>query len=806
MLGLASVFNKVSAENKSAVIVGDININLLDTTSNSYLAYTNCFSGFGYESLIVHPTRCATQTLLDHVLSNMSPSPQSGVVSCDISDHYPIFLTFPTSVQNLVPSFFTSVLNKEEFIDSIEKTDFSVVDSLHDPEDALQKFCDLILGAVSLNTKTIKCKKRHKYPSNPWVTQKLLECMRKKENMYKKTKKKPFNLALANRYKNFCNVLNLMLKDAKRRYYENEFSKFKNNPKMQWKLLNNFLNNASRNVPISNIIHEGRTFKQPDDIANAFSDYFSNLPTAGQSVATVNMCRSSHNFYLFPVTPDEVRATLLTLKDTSAGLDNVCAYHLKLVAHCVSVPLSIIINKIFALGIFPSFLKRAKIIPVFKKGDKHLISNYRPISILSSLSKVIEKLFANRLNNYLTKFNILRPCQFGFRSGSSTNLALLSLTDFIKKSFDLGMIVGSVFLDFTKAFDTINHDILFQKLESYGLTGPALNFLKNFLINREGSVCVNNAYSMPKIINQGVPQGSILGPLLFIIYINDLADSINASHCVLYADDTTVSSADKCLSNLTYNLNIVLTKVTKWCLINHLIINPSKTKFMIFRPPQKRVSYIPTISLFSNTISPCDSVLFLGVFIDSHLKFHKHIDHLRNKTAFGIRALIKSRPFFSRQALLSLYFAFVHSHITYGIVAWGNTYDCHLAPLQHIQNQALRIITNSSFRANACVLLQQNNVLSVRNLFYYNIATFLFQLRDNNLSYQFIDRQLLQNNNSTRFAANENYLLPIVRTNYGQMTSAFAAISFWNSLSTELKSSSSLFSFKHMLKTFLLNR
>lgn len=806
LASLDAVFEKLSLENKNVVLVGDININLLDIDSKTPADYIACFSGFGYESLIQHPTRCTflgPETLLDHAISNISPAPASGVVSVDITDHYPIFLTFSAVAAKSLPCFSTSVFNRDKFVEIVTSTDWSRIDALQDGGKAIEEFCNIIHNAISTSTSTVKCKKRYKYPGNPWVTQGLLRSMRKKENLYRKTKKKPFNSSLARRYQNYSKVLNNLLRAAKERYYVGEFNKNKNNPKKQWKLFNNFLNRSACNVPVSEVNYNGVIHKS-GDVANAFCEYFFSLPKPQLSSSYSDIYRSSHTFYLSPVSPDEVYLTILGLKDTSAGLDNIRASHLKAVADVISSTLCIIINRIFEGGIFPQILKKAKIIPVFKKGDRLLISNYRPISILSSISKIIERLFVKRLNDFLAKYDLLKPNQFGFRAGSSTNLALLSLTDYIKKSIDSGLLVGSVFIDFTKAFDTINHNILFHKLDMYGIRGPALSFLRSYLINREGKVYNGEHSSDTKIINQGVPQGSIIGPLLFIIYINDIVDHLQSDHCVLYADDTTLSCAHKSLPPLVSLLNGVLTKAMDWCHKNHLIINPSKTKFMLFRSEQKRVSFKPAINLGTDTIHVSDHVIFLGVHLDSHLKFRNHFNYLRRKTAYGIRALIKARQFFPRHALLSLYFAFIHSHLIYGIVAWGNTYNCHITYVQHIQNQAIRIITNSSFYSSASTLLAQNNVLSVRKLFQYNIITLLFKLLTNQLLFHFIELSCLTNTNPTRFAANYNYLLPSVSTNYGKMTSHFSAISSWNSLPDAIKSLSSLSLFKKQLKEFLL--
>lgn len=599
--------------------------------------------------------------------------------------------------------------------------------------------------------------------------------------------------------------MKILLREAKKRYYENELTKHQGDPKKQWNLLNNFLNESSGNSPISEIIYNNISLQQPTSIANAFSDFFSSIPTTQSGIPKCSVSRVASSFFLLPVTADEVCSVLLNLKNKCAGLDNISAYHLKLVARNISGILSDIINLMFQQGVFPKLLKKSKIVPVFKKDDKRTVSNYRPISILSSLSKVIEKLFVDRLSNYLSKFNILHPCQFGFRSGSSTSLALVSLLDYLKKSIDSGKFIGSVFLDFTKAFDTINHATLFNKLEAYGVTGAPLTFLKNYLHNREWSVYVSGASSETKLINQGVPQGSILGPLLFIIYINDLVDAIKSTHCVLYADDTTIIAAEDSLTALTLHLNNTFLDISKWCYENQLIINPAKTKFMIFRSAQRPLPFHQPLTLGPHSIPTCDTVIFLGVHLDCHLKFNLHTNHLRKKTSFGIRAIIKAREVFHINVLMSLYFAFIHSHIMYGIAAWGNTYDCHLSPIQNIQNQVIRIITNSSRYSSAGHLLQDNKILPVRKLFFYSIAVLLFQLRNALLPFEFIDSVFLQNNNVTRFAMNLNFLLPASRTNYGKMTTAYAAITFWNNMPLSVKTMPTLSSFKKSLKSFLLN-
>ena len=379
------------------------------------------------------------------------------------------------------------------------------------------------------------------------------------------------------------------------------------------------------------------------------------------SLNPMQYVKSTLNSISIPIISEsEVVAAIKSLKNSSAGYDEVPARVLKQNINIFIKPLTHLINSSIKEGIFPDELKIAKVVPIFKAADKHCIENYRPISVLSVFSKILEKVVYNHLIEFITKSKVLNKHQFGFRKQHSTNHAVISLVEKLYSALDEGNIAVTCFLDLKKAFDTVDHSFLISKLYKLGIRGPILKWFKSYLSNRQQFVQIHKTKSDIKPVVCGIPQGSILGPLLFILYINDLAEVSDTLHTILFADDTTVTIEGKNEAELINILNTELQKLNCWLKANKLTINVSKSHFMVFHRGKRKLD-VNNPSLNNIALKRVNYSKFLGVIIDDGLKWTNHISYIKNKIAKGFGIILRARRFFNRKTLLNLYHSFIFS-------------------------------------------------------------------------------------------------------------------------------------------------
>ena len=381
--------------------------------------------------------------------------------------------------------------------------------------------------------------------------------------------------------------------------------------------------------------------------------------------------RVSNSIYLEPTSPQEVFKEINSLNlNKSPGLDGISAYFIKLASKIIAVPLSILCNLSFSEGIFPNCKKNATVIPLFKTGSKSELSNYRPISLLSRLSKVVEKLIYSKLINYLNKNSILHHNQYGFRSGLSTSQALLDVVTTTYDNINKMLYTLLIFIDYKKAFDTVCHKILLSKLEHYGIRGPALILISSYLNHRTQCVSINDRLSALSHISYGVPQGSILGPLLFLLYINDInnIDTYSNDSIKQYADDTCLVVNELNLDKLKAKANKLLLSTEQWPLANKLTINFSKCNAMIIAPKFRSPSCTISILINEIPIPIVDSFRYLGVILNNKLTFSDHVSNVAKKKSRSVGIISKLRHYAPTSVLLKLYYAILHPHLLYGII------------------------------------------------------------------------------------------------------------------------------------------
>ena len=460
----------------------------------------------------------------------------------------------------------------------------------------------------------------------------------------------------------------------------------------------------------------------------------------------------------------------------SSGIDELSNKILKHIQEVIVPPLTIIINQMLNTGLFPEKLKVSKVIPLYKKGDEHLFTNYRPISLLPSMSKIFEKVIFKQLSYYFEENCLIFTNQYGFRKQHSTEHAALHLTDYLNTEMDNMNTPLSIFLDLSKAFDTLNHDILLAKLKYYGINGISLNLLNTYLRDRKQYVQVESHCSKILDIKQGVPQGSILGPLLFIIYINDFPKASNIFNFLMYADDTTLFC---CVDNIKPEnrnrlINEELQKVNNWLISNKLSLNVNKTKYMQFFKPPKHVSHL-NLQINNNIISCVNTFNFLGLQLNDNLKWNTHIEFISKKITRTIGLLYKMKYILPQDILLSIYNTLVLPHLNYCIISWGT----HNVAILQLQKRALRAICNSGYKSHSEPLFKMCNVLKINELYETKLLTFYHKIANNNTSINFVNYKPAHSVGNVRYSIRSpKFVLPLHRHEFYRLTCSTSCLHY----------------------------
>ena len=496
------------------------------------------------------------------------------------------------------------------------------------------------------------------------------------------------------------------------------------------------------------------------------------------------------SFFISPTDKTEILTCISSLEhNKGSGPFSIPVKILQLLKHDISEPISQLINLSFSTGCFPSNLKIAKVIPIFKKDSPLECNNYRPISLLSNIDKIFEKVMYCRLIKFLETFNCIYSLQFGFRKKHSTNHTLINITENIRNALDSGQFACGIFVDLQKAFDTVDHEILLSKLNHYGIRGISNSWFKSYLSCRSQYVSISGFESAVKFIKYGVPQGSVLGPLLFLIYINDLHNAINYCMVHHFADDTNLLLFDNSLKSLKKKINIDLKLLCHWLSANKISLNSSKTEYILFHHKLKHVNYQLKLKLNGKRLYPSTSIKYLGVFLDENLNWEKNIKSISLKLRRANGALAKLRHYVSTNILTTVYYALFHSHIFYSCQIWGQVKNCITNRIFILQKSAVRIMTFESRRSHSDPLFQKLNIVKFFDIVQSQNILFMHKLLNNNIPSELHNTFALLPNDSSHNTRNKNhmtFIIPHVNTQYfGTYSIKFQCISSWHFFSKQ---------------------
>jgi hypothetical protein len=536
----------------------------------------------------------------------------------------------------------------------------------------------------------------------PWLNMSILKKIRKKNQAYKKWIAVK-DIITWQKYTHLKKETSNQIITAKKLYHQQHLHKYCKDLKRFWKYLNTVIGKNSKATKIPYIKTESEKLNDFRDMSNYMNDFFctvaqkldNELPPRTNNDDSQDLSYfNPYSLYLKEISQSEVLKVINSLpnKQSTGGLDSANAIQIKWVADLISAPLADLFNCCISQGHFPVILKVSKVMPIYKSGNNTDVNNYRPIALQSTFAKIFEKLLKVRFTSFIKKYKILNVNQYGFREKSSTSMAILDLIQTIETNRDMNQHTVALFLDLSKAFDTVRHQILLRKLEHYGFRGITLQLITSYLTNRYQYTVVNGETSHLQTIQYGVPQGSILGPLLFLIYINDINQNIQVDF-KMFADDTVILITHYDVKVLQEMSNIAIKDTHSWLIRNRLTLNAKKTVYLFFNAKKKFLKVDPPKIFIDNLeIIPSLSTKYLGFVIDHTLSCKLHIYSLILKVNKCIGIFHKVSELTTYKTKFLLYHTILYPHLIYCIEIYGNAGSSAISELQIAQNKAIRAL------------------------------------------------------------------------------------------------------------------
>ena len=718
--------------------------------------FLNSIVSLGLFPTISIPTRFsnAHATLIDNILvSSLHTSEvESGVMLEQISDHQACFLLLKSLKRKKDDHASKHIIithRNPNFIENVRR-DLASVDfmsHLHEDDDPninYRRFEEIVTDIINRYTETKRVRyKKYRHKRTPWITTGILRSIKFRDKLYIRLKQSDpgsaEHSALQVNLRSYNRILNRIKRAAKTVYYHTNFERYKRDGKQTWKFLNDFLGRHKTTESLTESLnYEGVEYNSKSDVLDCFNKHFSSV---GYKLASTHRTTNENEYKTFLPTPfnesfsfrevdkrhvEEIITKKLKNK-YSSGHDGISCMLIKEIKSEISEPLTFIINQSISQGIFPESLKIAKVKALYKKGDQTDPTNYRPISLLTAFSKIFEKVLLIQLIAHFNRYSLFYGSQYGFREGHSCELAVLELIDRISSNMDNSEIPFSLFIDLSKAFDCLDHNILINKLEYYGVRGAASLLMQSYLTGRHQYTQHESDKSELQPITYGVPQGSILGPFLFLVYMNDLAQCTRTFSIINYADDTVLSSTICSFTNpLSYNIDQEVNKLSKWLSLNKLSINASKSKIMFFYSKRRNFSP-PTIHINGIEIECVEDFKYLGITINRALSWETHVKEISSKISKIIGVMNRIKNTLPSFTLKTIYDALIASSINYGLLVWGGK----PGSIAKLQKKVVRIILNTRSRAHSEPLFKRLGILKINDLRTIQELIFFYKFKHN---------------------------------------------------------------------------
>lgn len=796
-------------KNYNFVIVGDFNIDFKDHESNHFRQISDTLLIYGLDITIHDPTRITphSSTCIDNIFTDINCNLYTAeTVNYCLADHFGQHISINCNTKHIESPYYkyrvTSSTNLHELNSLLKNISWPIFDLSEDNVDvSWNYFISTLKHQVNL-TCPLKPKIKTSTPKPKWITTGIILSSLNLKKLYYLTAQFKLNSNLKLYYNKYKYIYRKVVRLAKKMNNCEQINKSNNKTKTVWKIINKTTKEKSSNI-IDELNIGNRMITDKKDIANYFNNYFSKVPEIltgtlkpGNEVNVSYIEYINKSIFLQPVTENEIYNITYSLKNTnSAGIDEITSKIVKSCIPYIVAPLQHLINLTLKHGSFPTILKQAIIKPIYKKGNKANMENYRPIALLSVFSKILEKCVASRIYSFLNKFNILNKNQFGFRKNLNTSDAVIKLLNTVYKSTDDKYLTLAIFADLSKAFDCVDHKILLKKLDYLGIRGVAHSWIASYLSNRTQIVKIGSSISSPVTLTSSVPQGSVIGPLLYILYVNDFPNSIKNGLVTQFADDTSCLQSSQSLDNLVILTNTNLNKMSDWFKNNKLVLNSSKTATMMFNVPNECRN--PINKQLSLALKCVEHTKFLGITIDVNFSWKIHINEISVKLARACFCLRKIKQLTNFSTCKTYYYSNFQSILCYGITCWGIVADAHRIFV--LQKKAMRIMCGEPPRTSCKDLFKKHKILPFPCI--YILETLILGFKKKS------DFNLLGDTHDYNTRNGKRLLMvPKHRTCLYERSPYYMAVKLFNKLPEYIKVLKSLKKFKQHLKDYLLEK